>query len=57
MSILFEHSGELTDRVGSFDDMQDQPPAFSDQLTYWALLFTSACITTLGFWKLIELLL
>ena len=57
MSILFEHGGELTDRVGSFDDTQVQPPALADQLTYWALLFASACITTFGLWKLIEFLL
>lgn len=57
MSILFGHNDELIDHARAFDDTQEQPPAFAYQMIYWAVLFASACITTLGFWKLIELLL
>lgn len=57
MSILFGHSDELSDDIGSFDDGQELPPAIADQLIYWAVLFTSACVTTLGLWKLVELLM
>ncbi len=57
MSILFGQSDEMIDQVSSFDDEQVAPPALSDQLIYWAVLFASACLTTLGIWKLVDLLL
>ncbi|MDO8423292.1 MAG: hypothetical protein Q7S99_14140 [Parvibaculum sp.] len=51
------HIEEPSDDIGSFDDEQESSPAFADQLTYWAVLLASACITLLGFWKLAELLM
>tara|TARA_R110000868_G_scaffold192446_1_gene436891 strand:+ start:1680 stop:1853 length:174 start_codon:yes stop_codon:yes gene_type:complete len=57
VSILFGQNDEMIDQISSFDDEQATPPAISDQLTYWAVLFASACLTTLGIWKLVDLLL
>lgn len=57
MSILFGHNDELRDGAMGHEDMGLRDRHVGDLLTYWALIFASASITVLGFWKLVDLIM
>lgn len=57
MSILFAENDEQADPVGISDEGPELQPAYAGFLFFWAALVASAGITTLGLWKLIELLM
>lgn len=57
MSILFESSDKVSEKIDIFDEAEFRDHSVGDQLIYWTLMFLSTSIMVLLFWKLINILI